>query len=95
MTETHLSNDEICCLPGYYWEGFNRKFKHKNSRITHCGIGMFFKQSMYNTYNISVVDRTFDGIMCLKFNNKNTDFSMLINCLLPAPGELTMGQGKL
>ena len=50
---------------------------------------MLPSQSVYNNYDISVVDRSRDGVIILKFVDKITEYSiLLINCYLPPENSL-------
>ena len=85
IQETHLSdnvNDQPS-IEGYRWIGHCRPTRHVNAKMTHGGVGIFIKDTLYTTYNISILDRSFDGILVLLFKHKITEYCFAVyNCYL-------------
>jgi hypothetical protein len=72
ICESHLSGYSNIQLEGFKWFGHNRPLKHYNSPKTFGGVGIFVKCSIFNEFFISIIDKTFDGILAIKFVNKST-----------------------
>ena len=92
ISETHLNGNEYCVLPGYHWEGFNRKLRHKKSPYNFGGIGIFVRNDIYSDYSIDIQDRTFDGIMGLNLKNKHTDYIFVVFCCYLPPERSPWGR---
>lgn len=73
VCETHLAKDDVINVPGFSWFGFNRVDIHKNAPKPSGGIGILVKTWILEHYNASVIDRSFDGILRLQFENRMND----------------------
>ena len=92
MCETHLSGNDTIDLPGYKWLGFNRQLQHTLAPWTAGGVGMFIKHDLYNSFDISIVDRSYDGILGVKFAHKVSKYEFIVfSCYLP-PQNSTWGR---
>ena len=82
IQETHLSNntENQPTLEGYRWFGHCRSVRHVKAKRTHGGIGVFIKEALFQTYAISVLDNSFDGIMCLLFQDKISEYCFTVYC---------------
>ena len=48
------------------------------------GVGILFKNELFNSFSINAVDKTYDGILGVKFQHKFTDYTFIgISCYLP------------
>ena len=84
VCETHLSKGETLTVNGYTWFGFNRDSKHRRSPITFGGVGTLVKNSLLKSYNVEVVDKSFDGVLGVRFVSKLTKYSFVVySCYLP------------
>ena len=86
ISETHCKNnaDNQPHLDGFTWYGHCRSSQHVRAHRRHGGVGIFVKQSCYTCYKITVIDRSYDGILCLLFEHKQSDFKFLVfSCYLP------------
>ena len=90
VVETFLRGNESLALPaGYTFYGHNRGNLHNNARRGSGGVGVFVRDSLVQLYDISVIDKTIEDIMWLKFSSKlGTDNLVLCVCYLP-PAEST------
>lgn len=71
-------------MKDYTWFGNNRKNIHINAVKGSGGVGILIKSSVLEQYNISIVDKEYDGILCLKLVDKTTDYAfVLCACYLP------------
>ena len=77
ICETHLPNSESLNASNYKWFGFNRVSKHIRSPVTFCGVGILVKNNLFSTYLVTIVDKTVNGILGVKFQCKETDYSFL------------------
>ena len=44
------------------------------------GVGVFVKNDLFSHFNFSVLDRSYDGILCISVVSKETDYSIAIFC---------------
>lgn len=62
--------------------GHNR-VAHKKAVKASGGVGIFVKTAFLNYYIIKSIDKTFDGILCLRFKHIVSQYSfMVISCYL-------------
>lgn len=84
VNETHLKPNCIISIPGYTWYGHNRQYTHHRAKKYFGGVGIFVKNQLLNAFNISVVDKLFDGILAVKLELKTNNCSILLmSCYLP------------
>ena len=84
LNETHLGENQVINVQGYTWKGFNRMHVHKDAPKASGGVGFLIKDWLLQEYSFEVVDKSFDGILCIKLVSKSTDYSvLLITCYLP------------
>ena len=107
INETHLDcndcndKDHDCSkgpcqpsLPEYTWIGHCRVTKHRRANRHHGGVGILVKNEIYSMYHVSVIDRTYDGILGVLFTHKITDYQFIIfTCYLP-PQESPWGRDE-
>lgn len=85
LSETHLSFNKNIDLIGYKWYGHNRDLKHSKSPKTFGGVGIFVKNYLFDLFDISIVDNSFDGIIGLKLKHKKTDYEIVVYSLYLPP----------
>ena len=68
IAETHLTSDTELELNGYKWFGNNRKHLHVRARTGSGGVGFFIKLSLFDTFDVSVLDDSVEGILWLNMN---------------------------
>ena len=87
IQETHLSDNTFGqpALEGYKWRGHCRTLRHINSNRTHGGVGIFIKESLYQEYNISVIDEQYEGILAMLFKDKISGFCYIVFCCYLPP----------
>ena len=86
LSETHLSDnvDFEPVVPGYIFKGYNRVLMHRNAPGTWGGVGFLFKQNLLNTYDIKVVEKSYEGILGIELEHKTMSIrALLIVCYLP------------
>lgn len=74
------------------WYGFNRRDIDRRAPKPLGGVGILIKTYIYDTFNVSLVDKTYDGIIGLKLEHKTTERSYIVfSCYLP-PENSTRGR---
>ncbi|XP_060556851.1 uncharacterized protein LOC132717406 [Ruditapes philippinarum] len=57
---------------------------HRRAPKPSGGVGILVKKWVVETYEISIVDKSYDGILALKFDNHDIDTSVIVfSCYLP------------
>ncbi len=85
ITETHLEKDENIKMTGYTFISHHRTIKHVKAPKIHGGVGLV-KDMLYNKFNITVIDKNLEGILGVKFVDKNTEKDFIIfTCMLSSP----------
>ena len=73
----------------YTWYGFNRQIRNIKSTKGSGGVGIFVKNTLLETFTVSIVDQSVDGILFLLFVNKITQTSIVVSvCYLPPNNSL-------
>jgi len=68
----------------YIWFGYNRADIHINAPKASGGVGLLVKSKLCDLFDIHIVDKSFDGILCLKFCHKITGSDFIVfTCYLP------------
>ena len=84
ISETHLPVDNVIHISGYRWFGFNRSDSHENAPKPSGGVGILVQNWLTDHFEIKVIDKTYDGILGIKFKNHNSDFEFIVYaCYLP------------
>ena len=87
LAETHLVDDQEITLPGFKWFGHNRLELHRRAQSGSGGVGFLIRDNFADLYNISVLDKTVDGMMWLKAVSRILSFTLIICvCYLPPDG---------
>ena len=86
INETHLSDN--CTfepqVTGYTFKGHNRSVAHKRAPKTWGGVGFLIKNSIFQEYRYTEVDKTFDGIFAIELTHKAIGTRLLlVSCYLP------------
>ena len=52
--------------------------------MRHGGVGLFVKHSLFSTFDVSIIDRSIDGILGMLFTHKVTEYKFIVfSCYLP------------
>ena len=81
-----MLNECVIDIDGYKWYGFNRENIHRNARSGSGGIGFLVKNSILNDFDVSILDKSFEGILWLKLVHK-VDKHVLLPCVCYLPPE--------
>ena len=87
LSETHLKENEIINMSGYIWYGKNRTSYLKSLKKGSGGVGILVSTKVFNIFDVSIVDKSTEGILVLQLKNKYTDFEFIVvSCYLPPDG---------
>lgn len=80
MNEINLFDEnELNLLDyGYKWIGFNCLNIYVNVLKGFGGIGILVKNSFYKVYYVYIIDKFYEGILGVKFWNKDIDFIFVL-----------------
>ena len=69
LCETHLNSDENNDILEHKYAAYyySRRYTNVNARRHFGGVAVFVKRTLFNDYNVYVVDKYKDGILALKF----------------------------
>ena len=56
----------------------NRQITHINAPKGSGGVGIFVRNGIYEEYEISIVDKSFDGILGILLTSKQTGYKIVI-----------------
>ena len=86
LCETWLFNNNVIQCDRYKWIGQNRLAISKRAIRGSGGVGVLVKWQLYNMFDISILDSSFEGILWIKFQSKDITasnaFSLCV-CYLP------------
>lgn len=79
-------------IPGSYLMDRIFIYSYRNAPKASGGVELLIKSWMFEAYYITVVDKSFEGILAVKFVNKETDRDFVaLSCYLP-PENSTRGR---
>ena len=84
--ETHLKAGDVLQLDDYKWYGNNRKNIHVRARKGSGGVGFFIRDDIANSFDVSILDNTREGVLWLKLVNKIDD-TVILPCVCYLPPE--------
>ena len=84
LCETHLKYPDEICLKDYKTFTHNRHLRNIRSSRTFGGLAVLVKMHILDLFDVSVIDKSIDGLYILKFFAKDSDYTfILIACYLP------------
>ncbi len=93
ICETHLNNDETVHINNDFIAiPHNRLTRHLRSKRNYGGINVVVNKCFLNDYVYDIVDKECDGILAIKFSNKNTDYCFLVIGLYLPPEQSPWGR---
>ena len=78
VCETHQSSNDTINVKGYVYYGHCRLLKHKKAPKHFGGVGLFVKNKVTQDYDIFISDKSYDGILIVKFKHKLINLSFTI-----------------
>ena len=71
-------------IENYTFFAHNRKVMHRRAPKTFGGVGIFVKNSIFVSFDVSIIDEEIDGIQGIQLIEKVSGFSIIVyNCYLP------------
>ena len=84
LNETHLKYGDTINVHNYTWFGHNRERLHINAPKGSGGVGFLVHEKLFKSFNISIWDKTYEGILILHFQNKISLSTFAVaTCYLP------------
>ena len=87
-----MKNSQTINLEGYRFYAHNRQHTHVNAPKGSGGVGIFVRNCLFDDFEISVVDRSYDGILGLLLKSKQTDHEIVIYAVYLPPGNSPWGR---
>lgn len=92
VAETFLRLNQSLDLNGYTWFGSNRTEIHHRALRASGGVGFLIKNWIVEAFQITVLDKSFDGILWISLTHKLSGYTLCVCvCYLP-PSESTRSQ---
>ena len=95
LVETHLLNHMTLDIEGYKTILHNRMEHHVRTRRGFGGVAFLIKTTIFEDYEVIVLDKEYDGICVLKLTNKYTNYTILIFGLYLPPENSPWGRDGL
>ena len=92
INETHLKNNQTISLDGYQFYTFNRQLTHVNAPKGSGGVGIFVHNSLYDVYEINIINRSFDGILGILLKSKQTGYKIVVYSVYLPPENSPWGR---
>lgn len=94
INETHLIDQSDINLShyDYKWIAFNRSHIHINAPKGSGGVGLLVKNWLYRTYNVDIIDKSFEGILGVQFHDKENDFTLVVYSVYLPPENSPRGR---
>ena len=70
IAETHLIGNDAPCMEGYAVFNHNRDSIHIRARCGSGGVCLLVKKSIMISYNVSILDNTYEDILWVRMENK-------------------------
>ena len=72
MNETHLQGDTTIYIEGFTFYGHNRHSTHIRAPKGSGGVSIFVRNDLFPHFNISILDKSYDGILGISIISKET-----------------------
>ena len=79
-------------MQNYTWIGNNRKHTNQRAPKPSGGVGVLVRDSLLDVYSVKVVDKDFDGVLALLFEDKETNYSFMCICTYLPPENSVWGR---
>ncbi len=84
IVETHLTENSSITIGGYSTIIHNRSFKHKRAIRGSGGVAILIKDTILQSYKVTVSDKSIDGVLCVELKQKLSEFIFhVFLCYLP------------
>ena len=81
ICETHLKDNQSIHLEGYRWIGSNRQHISNKAWRGSGGIGFLIRNSVFNNFDIDILDNSRDDILWVNLNRKNDTNLVIRICI--------------
>ena len=89
VNETHLTGNLSIEIQGFTWICHKGTKIHRKSKKGSGGLGIFVSHSLLVSYKYDIIDKSQDGITCVRFTHNLTMYSFIIfACYLPPESPL-------
>lgn len=78
FNETHLKNDQTISIEGYHFHSYNRQHIHINAPKGSGGVGIFVRNHPFDIFEITIGDKSYDGILGILLKSKHTDYEIVV-----------------
>ena len=95
INETHLKNNQTIAFDGYKFYSHNRQLTHINAPKGSGGVGILVHNNIYEEYEISVIDKSFEGILGILLTSKQTDYKIVIYSVYLPPENSPWGRNAM
>lgn len=92
VQETHLQNNSSIAIDGYKYFGYNRSLVHRRAPKGSGGVGIFIKESLLQYFDCTIVDKSFDGILCLSLKHTISNYCCYVFSCYLSPENSTWGR---
>ena len=92
IVETKLKHDDIIKLHGYQWFGSNRKSQLRSARCGSGGIGFFQSYQLLESWEVTNIDASIDGLYIIGLDSKNCDCQLILCACYLSPETSTWGR---
>lgn len=92
MLQNNTEKKNSIEIDGFRWVGNDRKMVNKKRRSGSGGVGILINNDLYIKYAISIVDDSFDGILCMKFQDKASEYSFIVTSMYLPPENSMYGR---
>ena len=78
INETHLQGDTTIDIEGFTFYGHNRHSTHIHAPKGSGRVSIFERNDLLSHFYISILDKSYDGILGISIISKETDYSIAI-----------------
>ena len=78
INETNLKTTQVIELEGYQYNGHNRTSINVNAPKGSGGVGIFVRHILFDTFDVSVIDKSHDGILGIALSKKITSYKIAV-----------------
>ena len=91
VNETHLKPGKKVSIEGYTTILHNRTKIKKRSKKGYGGVGIFIKNTLYNQFQISIIDQEREDILGMRLNDKISGKEFIVYSVYITPHNSTAG----
>ena len=73
-----MKKDQTINLEGYHFYAHNRQHTHINAPKGSGGVGIFVRNSLFDVFEVNIIDQSYDGILGVLLKSKQTEYEIVI-----------------